>query len=148
MLGLAFLLTLALPGDADQPTSPLLEAALQKRAEVERVRAAFGPAPRLTDHDLAPDPHRPGPDEALAPSGAREAPLPPVESAPPPKPAESESDLRERLADLEAALVGIGASGLPLAPRDPNRFRSALDAARIRAEMEDIRRELAKFPER
>ncbi len=143
-LGLLLLAGLASPAVATQ--SPLLEAALLKRAELEAARAIHGTAPRFTDLDLSPDPH------AFPPS----APPPPPESEPEPElpeavPAETgdaelrESELRKRLTDLEAALVSIGASGLPLAPRDPNRFRSALDAARLRAELEDTRQELEEL---
>ena len=56
--------------------------------------------------------------------------------------AERAAELRERLLDIEASLAAIGGSGLPVAPRHPNRFESALDAARLRAEREEIGREL------
>lgn len=51
-------------------------------------------------------------------------------------------EILERLLDIEASLTAIGASGLPFAQRNPNRFRSPLDASRLRAEQEELRREL------
>ncbi len=117
------------------PQSPLLEAALKKRAEVERIRAAEGPAPRFAGYGNASDPAPvPEPPEVEEPEAA------PVRASP-----DREEELRERLLDLEAALVSIGASGLPLPPRNPNRFHGALDAARIRAEIEDVREELRRY---
>ncbi len=143
-LTLAFLVGIAPVPAAAQ--SPLLEAALEKRAEVKRIRAALGAAPRYTDHDLAPGPHRLAPVEPRPPSAyGAETPSATESGAPPPAPGNSEAReavLHQRLLDLEAALVSVGASGLPIAPRDPNRFHSVLDAARIRAEMRDVRREL------
>ncbi len=53
-----------------------------------------------------------------------------------------EAEIRERLLDIEAALNRIGVSGLPYAPRDPNRVASPLDAPRLRAEQERLRKEL------
>ncbi len=67
-------------------------------------------------------------------------PEPPA--AGPTEQAERAAELRERLLDIEASLAAIGASGLPVAPRHPNRFESALDAARLRTEREEIGREL------
>ena len=55
--------------------------------------------------------------------------------------AEREAEIRERLLDIEASLAAIGSSGLPFAPRDPNRFQSPLDAGRLRAEREALRKE-------
>lgn len=60
---------------------------------------------------------------------------------------ERERLLRERLLDLEWALAAVGASGLPYAPRNPNRAFSPLDAGRFRARQEEIRRELAASAE-
>ena len=51
-------------------------------------------------------------------------------------------EILERLLDIEASLTAIGASGLPFAQRNPNRLRSPLDASRLRAEQEELRREL------
>ena len=51
-------------------------------------------------------------------------------------------EILERLLDIEASLTAIGASGLPFAQRNPNGFRSPLDASRLRAEQEELRREL------
>ena len=56
--------------------------------------------------------------------------------------AEREAAIRERLLDIEASLTAIGISGLPYAQRDPNRFQSPLDANRLRAEQEELNREL------
>ncbi len=53
-----------------------------------------------------------------------------------------EEEIRERLLDIEAALNRIGVSGLPYAPRNPNRVGSPLDAPRLRAEQERLRDEL------
>lgn len=53
--------------------------------------------------------------------------------------------LREKLLDLEAALATLGVSGLPTAARHPNRFVSAFDAGRLRAELRETRRELAEL---
>lgn len=58
---------------------------------------------------------------------------------------ERERELRERLLDVEASLAALGVSGLPFAPRNPNRFTSAFDAARLRAEEREIRRELREL---
>lgn len=55
---------------------------------------------------------------------------------------ERASELRERLLDIESSLTAIGASGLPHAVRNPNRFLSGLDAHRLLAERDEIRREL------
>lgn len=55
---------------------------------------------------------------------------------------EREAAIRERLLDIAASLSAIGVSGLPTAPRSPNRFRSPLDANRLRAEQEELRQEL------
>lgn len=55
---------------------------------------------------------------------------------------EREAEIRERLLDIEVSLTAIGASGLPYAQRDPNRFQSPLDAHRLRAEREELRQEL------
>ena len=65
-----------------------------------------------------------------------------------PSPEEREqraAELREKLLDLEAALAALGVSGLPTAARHPNRFVSAFDAARLRAELREARRELAEL---
>lgn len=56
--------------------------------------------------------------------------------------AEREAEIRERLLDIEASLTAIGASGLPYAQRNPNRVQSPLDTNRLRAELEDLNREL------
>ena len=56
--------------------------------------------------------------------------------------AEREAEIRERLLDIEASLAAIGVSGLPAAARNPNRFQSPLDAGRLRAEAEELNREL------
>lgn len=53
-----------------------------------------------------------------------------------------ESEIRERLLDIRASLAAVGASGLPAAPRNPTRFQSALDTAQLRAEQEELGREL------
>ncbi len=53
-----------------------------------------------------------------------------------------ETEIRERLLDIEASLAAIGASGLPAAPRNPTSFQSPLDASRLRSEQEDLRQEL------
>lgn len=63
-------------------------------------------------------------------------------------PEERAAELREKLLDLEAALATLGVSGLPTAPRHPNRFTSPFDAARLRAEQREIRRELADLESR
>lgn len=55
---------------------------------------------------------------------------------------EREAEIRERLLDIEASLTAIGSSGLPTAPRNPNRFQSPLDTNRLRAEQEELNREL------
>lgn len=56
--------------------------------------------------------------------------------------AERETEIRERLLDIEASLTAIGASGLPAAQRNPNRFQSPLDTNRLRAEAEELKQEL------
>ncbi len=56
-----------------------------------------------------------------------------------------EEEIRKRLLDIEGALNRIGASGLPYAPRDPNRVGSALDAPRLRAEQTRLREELREL---
>ena len=61
---------------------------------------------------------------------------------------ERERELRERLLDVQASLAALGVSGLPFAPRNPNRFTSAFDAARLRAEEREIRRELRELADR
>ena len=58
-----------------------------------------------------------------------------------------EAEIRKRLLDIEAALNRIGVSGLPYAPRDPNRVGSPLDAPRLRAEQESLRDELRRLAE-
>ena len=60
---------------------------------------------------------------------------------------EREQALRERLLDLEWSLAAVGASGLPYAPRNPNRALNPLGAGRLRARQEEIRRELAALAE-
>ncbi|MCY3744713.1 MAG: hypothetical protein OXH05_00655 [Acidobacteria bacterium] len=55
---------------------------------------------------------------------------------------EREAEIRERLLDIEASLTAIGSSGLPFAQRNPNRFLSPLDTNRLRAEAEELNREL------
>ena len=65
-----------------------------------------------------------------------------------PSPEERAGELREKLLDLEAALVALGVSGLPTATRHPNRFTSPFEAARLRAEQREIRRELAELETR
>lgn len=60
---------------------------------------------------------------------------------------ERERALREQLLDLEWSLAAVGASGLPYAPRNPNRAISPLDTGRFRARQEEIRRELAALAE-
>ena len=55
---------------------------------------------------------------------------------------EREAEIRERLLDIEASLAAIGVSGLPTAPRNPNRLQSPLDASRLRAEQDALRQEL------
>jgi len=60
---------------------------------------------------------------------------------------EQERALRERLLDLEWSLAAVGASGLPYAPRNPNRALNPLGAGRLRARQEEIRRELAALAE-
>ena len=65
-----------------------------------------------------------------------------------PSPEERAAELREKLPDLEAALAAFGGSGLPYATRHPNRFASPFDAARLRAEPREIRRELADLETR
>ena len=91
-------------------------------------------------------------------AGAEEPGSPPREPAagePPPERAETaeerksdrerERELRERLLEVEASLAALGVSGLPYAPRNPNRFTSAFDAARLQAEQREIRRELREL---
>ena len=56
--------------------------------------------------------------------------------------AEREAEIRERLLDIEASLTAIGSSGLPYAQRNPNRLLSPLDTNRLRAEHEELNREL------
>jgi len=56
--------------------------------------------------------------------------------------AEREAEIRERLLDIGASLAAIGSSGLPTAPRNPNRFQSPLDTNRLRAEAKELNREL------
>ena len=65
-----------------------------------------------------------------------------------PSPEERAAELREKLLDLEAALATLGVSGLPTAARHPNRFTSPFDAARLRTEQREIRRELADLESR
>ena len=55
---------------------------------------------------------------------------------------EREAEIRERLLDIEVSLTAIGASGLPFAQRNPNRFQSPLDTGRLRAEQDELRQEL------
>ena len=56
--------------------------------------------------------------------------------------AEREAEIRERLLDIEASLTAIGSSGLPYAQRNPYRVLSPLDANGLRAEQEELNREL------
>ena len=65
-----------------------------------------------------------------------------------PSPEERAAELREKLLDLEAALAALGVSGLPTAARHPNRFTSPFEAARLRAEQREIRRELEELETR
>lgn len=60
---------------------------------------------------------------------------------------ERAAQVRKRLLDIEVALTSLGESGLPFAQRNPNRFRSAYDAARLRAEHGDLQRELEELEE-
>ena len=55
---------------------------------------------------------------------------------------EREAEIQERLLDIDASLTAIGSSGLPTAQRNPNRFLSPLDTNRLRAEQEELNREL------
>ena len=50
--------------------------------------------------------------------------------------------IRERLLDIEASLTAIGSSGLPYAQRNPYRNLSPLDTNSLRAEQEELNREL------
>lgn len=162
----------AAPVQEPEGQPSLAEAARRKRAEIAARRQEGVFAPRFTDADFDAD------FNAVRPAGPGVEPRPPVPAAPPAAeaqgagdaggpedaedsaydpirdtdPAEREAELRARLLDIEASLAAIGASGLPFAARNPNRFQSPLDAARLRAEQEEIRRELAelagRLPER
>lgn len=158
------------PAGAQPPSeaqSPLAEAARRNRARIAANREEHGPAPRFTDTDLTgARPGRPGPAAAPAETtGLRDPPVtsedlplgdPGEDTADPGADgvaaaagarlrviAEREAEIRERLLDIEASLTAIGSSGLPAAPRNPNRFQSPLDTSRLRAEREGLHRELA-----
>ena len=142
-------------------------AARENRIRIRESRRERGAAPRFTDADLV-GLHRPGPRRAALPPANRRteppadaaaASVPTVgedaagaddtdrvpEAGPTEDAGEREAALRERLLDIEASLAAIGASGLPFAPRNPNRFQGPLDAPRLRAEQEELRRELAEL---
>ena len=133
------------------------------RANQARVRAARqtrGAARRYDDDALerarrrgaAPLPAGPGapsPRPEIRDDGLEHLPSEAEEGVtgtdPPADPEEvrrREAEIRERLLDIEAALNRIGVSGLPYAPRNPNRVGSPLDAPRLRAEQERLRDEL------
>ncbi len=150
-------------GEASQQPS-LIEAARKNRERIRAQRARRGVSVLTRDADLgrarggegeaatAPSPEGAGPEpEAAGPEPDAAAPAPEAgevkDRAPPAEPdrAERIAALRERLLDIEASLAAIGASGLPYATRDPNRFRSGFDAARLRAEQEEIREELREL---
>lgn len=144
-----------------------MEAARRNRARVAASRQRHGPAPRFTDADLARGRPRPlpryetGGEELLlpiseeggeAPADDAELAEDTVEAGPNELQAavegrlreigEREAEIRERLLDIEASLSAIGASWLPSASRNPNRFQSGFDTFRLRAEQEELRQEL------
>ena len=129
-------------------------------------RERHGPAPRFTDADLSGT-RSASPDQPAATLEGNALRDPPVtsEDLPAGDPGEDtaevsaddvqeaiqarlrvigerEAEIRERLLDIEASLAAIGASGLPTAQRNPNRFLSPLDTNRLRAEAEELNREL------
>ena len=154
----------SLSAQEDQPS--LAEAARQNRARVAASRERHGPAPRFTDADLAgARPRRQSPPTAPLETPALREPPVTAEDLPAGDPgedtadpgadeveaaiaarlrviAEREAEIRERLLDVEASLTAIGSSGLPTAPRNPNRFQSPLDTNSLRAEQEELNREL------
>ncbi len=145
-----------------------MEAARRNRARILASRAAHGPAARYDDTALeardAEGPPAPS-SPTVRPDGPGAGPSPDEggerefrEGAPPdaeervssegltPEEARRrESEIEERLLDIEAALNRMGASGLPYAPRNPNAFGSALDLPRLRAEQAQLGEELAKL---
>ncbi|MXZ61641.1 MAG: hypothetical protein F4228_05875 [Acidobacteria bacterium] len=148
----------------DQPS--LAEAARRNRARIAASRGRYGPAPRFTDADVSGT-RSASPDRPAAPLETGPLRDPPVasEDLPAGDPGEDtaevgeddvqeaiearlrviarrEAEIRERLLDIEASLTAIGSSGLPAAPRNPNRFQSPLDTNRLRAEAEELNREL------
>ena len=155
-------------GAQPPPASPpsLAEAARKNRARVAASRERHGPAPRFTDADLAGgrsaragQPAAPLESEPLRDPPVTGEDLPagdPGEDTAGPSTddvqaaiearlrviAEREAEIRERLLDIEASLTAIGSSGLPFAQRNPNRFLSPLDTNRLRAEAEELNREL------
>ncbi len=151
------------PPSAQQDQPSLAEAARRNRARVAASREQHGPAPRFTDADLAggyrrgiTEPPRPANDEEPPVAEAEARDVEPGDDTVDIAPAESRAamdarlleigervpEILERLLDIEASLTAIGASGLPFAQRNPNRLRSPLDASRLRAEQEELRREL------
>ena len=171
-LAVAFGLLIATAGSAAPSPSvqegqpSLTEAARRNRARIAASRERHGPAPRFTDADLG-GARTPAPDQPPAPLEAdalRQSPVitedlpagdPGEDTADPSADevqaaidarlrviVEREAEIRERLLDIEASLTAIGSSGLPTAPRNPNRFRSPLDTNRLRAEHEELNREL------
>ena len=146
-----------------------METARQNRVRVQASRERRGPAPRFTDDDLVhgfrrraadESPHPTG-NEIAAPVGVEDLPLAPrgrpvpdadrlEGGSPDVRPSmeahlreigEREAEIQERLLEIEVSLTAIGASGLPYAQRNPHRFQSPLDARRLRAEQEELRRE-------
>lgn len=113
---------------AGRPAKPVPPPA---RLEAGRVRERGIPSAERPLGEAGDDAGAVGPDEVRA---AREARLRDL--------GEREAAIRERRLDIEASLAAIGASGLPYAPRHPNRFQSPLDANRLRGELEALREEL------
>ena len=157
------------PDAGEDRRGSVAAAARENRIRIRESRRERGAAPRFIDADLV-GLHRPGPRRpALPPANRRTEPpadadaaaasVPTVgedaagaddtdrvpEAGPTEDAGEREAALRGRLLDIEASLAAIGASGLPFAPRNPNRFQGPLDAPRLRAEQEELRRELAEL---
>ena len=120
------------PEDAERPDAGETTdsgAGPEERGEASDARAAAG-EPEAADAEERESPAAP---EGTETGGERKSDR------------ERERELRERLLDVEASLAALGVSGLPFAPRNPNRFTSAFDAARLRAEEREIRRELREL---
>lgn len=118
------------PGPAESSAPRSAAAAAGQRNGEEPPEGAG--SPELPDGPGIPEPASPGETSAAERAAAQR---------------EQERALRERLLELEWSLAAVGASGLPYAPRNPNRAVSPLDAGRFRARQEEIRRELAALAE-